>query len=97
MSRISFSPSIHYCMVMKQGLASVNTVVYGHNVAGHKDERSVVGKGLARRGVESAGPHRLHRAEGRSAGEGDGGLARQLLLAFRRCRCVPRRAPEALA
>ena len=48
-------------------------------------------------GLKTLAEKRLYGAEGRAAGEGDGGVARQLLLAFRRHRRVPCRDPETLA
>ncbi len=62
-------------------------------VDGDGHERSALGKGLARPGPEGVGEPRLHRAEGGTAGQGDGRVARQLLLAFCRYRRVPCRDP----
>ena len=77
-------------------LAPVNTLVYG-GMSQARHDRSTFRKRLARPGAESPGAARFHGAEGRAAGEGDGRLARQFLLAFCRYRRVPRRDPEALA
>ena len=59
--------------------------------------RSTFGQGLARSRAKSADNARVYGAEGRAVGEGDGGLARQLLLAFRRYRRLSGGDPEALA
>ena len=48
-------------------------------------------------GLRALAEKRFYGAESRTAGEGDGGFARQLLLAFRRYRRVPCRDPQALA
>ena len=81
---------------MARALAPVNTQVYGGR-AGNRHDRSTFRERLARPGPENTGEKRLHGVEGGTAGEGDGGIARQLLLAFRRYRRVPRRDPRALA
>src|SRR5260370_13725788 len=81
-------PSVHYCMVVPQLLAPVNTVVYGGLSQGTRHDRPTLRQRLARPGPESAGPQLLHRASGPAPGEGDGGVAPQFLLAFRRHRRV---------
>ena len=92
------SDSLHTdCMVLLPDCwRSVNTVVYGVSQAG-KHDRSISAKDWLDQGLKTLAEERLHGAEGRAAGEGDGGVARQFLLAFRRHRRVPRRDPEALA
>jgi hypothetical protein len=54
----------------------------------NQHERSTLGKGLGRPGPQGTGEPRLHRAEGRAAGEGAARLARQFLLALCRYRRV---------
>src|SRR5262245_52957761 len=61
------------------------------------DDRTALGPRLARPRSEGPGAARVCGPEGREARQDDGGVARQLLLAFRRYRRVPRRDPEALA
>src|SRR5439155_10066217 len=80
-----------------RALAPVNTVVYGELSQGMSHGRSTYGKRLARPGPQDPCQERLYGAEGGAARENDGGVAGQLLLAFRRYRRVPRRDPEALA
>src|SRR5438132_13177875 len=95
-SRIERS-SIQLCMALRPGLAAVNTVVYGAMSRARNHGRSTFGTGLGKPGPEDAGEKRFYGAEGGTAGQGDGGVARQFLLAFRRYFRVPRRDPEALA
>jgi len=85
--------SIQSCMVLFPALAAVNTLVYGWSSPGKMHDRSTLRQGLARSGPQDAGRERFHGVESRPAGQGDGGVARQLLLAFRRHRRVPRRDP----
>src|SRR5579862_9380189 len=66
--------SIQWCMVAAAGTA--------HG-------RSALRQRLAGSGHQDARPGRLYGAESRAAGQGDGGVTRQLLLALRRCRSVP--------
>src|SRR4051812_41207568 len=80
-SRIE-NPSIQLCMVMTPGLAAVNTVVYGAMAQGRNHGRSTLGAGLGQPGPEDTDEKRFYGAEGGTAGESHGGLARQFLLAF---------------
>src|SRR6266404_5091735 len=92
-------------------IGALHTVLYGtrtgaggcqyscvwYDVLAKENDRSTFRQGLARSGPQDAGRARFHGAESRAAGESIGGIARQLLLAFRRHRRLPRGDPQALA
>src|ERR1700753_1818244 len=84
--------SIQLCMDLDLPLAPVNTVVYGGGMTDQLSAQDWLDPGL-----QDPGPHGLLWAQSGAAGQGDGRLARQLLLALWRYRCIPCGHPESLA
>ena len=78
-SRIEMPPYITVWLCAAAGACQYSCVWW---MSQEEHDRSTFRKGLARPGPEGTGEKRLHRAEGRTAGQGDGGVARQLLLAL---------------